>query len=306
MISTSLRWALPMVLAAHAAGQTYLFGVRANGDLIRINPQTGAGALVGSSGVPCTGGEGFSTSVLNARYSYILTAGGDAAHSDQIIAIDHWSGAGSVYVAMTGRPAGYTVGAMTTGYALLRPDDAAGVDLFASLNLYSGALTVIGPTGRSGLEAFAESPSGVLYALSTAGGGTLYTIDPSSGATTPIGAGGFGDDDHALAFLPDGTLLACGANLLSVNPTTGATTPIGPTGFTNIRGLTVLTLCYPNCDQSPGAFPPLNVQDFSCFLVKFASGNPYANCDGSSTPPVLNVADFTCFITKYAAGCSVP
>ncbi len=30
----------------------------------------------------------------------------------------------------------------------------------------------------------------------------------------------------------------------------------------------------------------------------------YANCDGSTTPPVLNVLDFTCFLNRFAAGCS--
>jgi hypothetical protein len=29
----------------------------------------------------------------------------------------------------------------------------------------------------------------------------------------------------------------------------------------------------------------------------------YANCDGSTMPPVLNVDDFTCFIAAFAAGC---
>jgi hypothetical protein len=47
----------------------------------------------------------------------------------------------------------------------------------------------------------------------------------------------------------------------------------------------------------------LNVQDFSCFLQKFAAGNAYANCDGSTATPVLNVQDFTCFLQKFAAGC---
>ena len=47
----------------------------------------------------------------------------------------------------------------------------------------------------------------------------------------------------------------------------------------------------------------LNVADFTCFFQKFAMGDPYANCDGSGTPPVLNVQDFTCFLQKFAAGC---
>jgi hypothetical protein len=60
--------------------------------------------------------------------------------------------------------------------------------------------------------------------------------------------------------------------------------------------------CYANCDNS--TVPPvLNVIDFTCFLQKFAAGDPYANCDHSTTPPVLNVIDFTCFLQKFAAGC---
>jgi hypothetical protein len=60
--------------------------------------------------------------------------------------------------------------------------------------------------------------------------------------------------------------------------------------------------CYPNCDGSTQE-PILNVADFSCFLSKFAAGDPYANCDGSTQQPVLNVADFSCFLGKFAAGC---
>ena len=63
--------------------------------------------------------------------------------------------------------------------------------------------------------------------------------------------------------------------------------------------------CYANCDHST-AVPFLNVQDFSCFLAKFASSDAYANCDNSTTPPVLNVQDFSCFLSKFATGCSAP
>ena len=61
--------------------------------------------------------------------------------------------------------------------------------------------------------------------------------------------------------------------------------------------------CYPNCDGST-AQPLLNVNDFQCFLNKFAAADPYANCDGSTTPPVLNINDFQCYINKFAAGCT--
>jgi len=60
--------------------------------------------------------------------------------------------------------------------------------------------------------------------------------------------------------------------------------------------------CYANCDAST-AIPILNVQDFNCFLGRFAAGESYANCDGSTAAPVLNVQDFTCFLQRFATGC---
>jgi hypothetical protein len=60
--------------------------------------------------------------------------------------------------------------------------------------------------------------------------------------------------------------------------------------------------CYANCDGSTLA-PVLNVNDFTCFVNKYAASDPYANCDGSTIAPVLNVNDFTCFLNQYAAGC---
>jgi hypothetical protein len=32
----------------------------------------------------------------------------------------------------------------------------------------------------------------------------------------------------------------------------------------------------------------------------------YPNCDGSTNAPILNVNDFTCFLNKYAAGDRTP
>jgi hypothetical protein len=60
--------------------------------------------------------------------------------------------------------------------------------------------------------------------------------------------------------------------------------------------------CYANCDGSTSV-PVLNVSDFTCFLQRFALGDPYANCDGSTSVPTLNVSDFTCFLQKFALGC---
>jgi agmatine deiminase len=78
---------------------------------------------------------------------------------------------------------------------------------------------------------------------------------------------------------------------------------VGNTGHDSSDGsFDIGMACYANCDGSITP-PVLNVADFSCFLQKFALGDPYANCDDSITPPVLNVADFSCFLQKFAAGC---
>jgi hypothetical protein len=66
----------------------------------------------------------------------------------------------------------------------------------------------------------------------------------------------------------------------------------------------ILTVnCYANCDGST-APPILTANDFVCFMYKFAVGDSYANCDGSTVPPILNANDFACFLNAFAAGCS--
>lgn len=84
----------------------------------------------------------------------------------------------------------------------------------------------------------------------------------------------------------------------------------GPFGSVDIQAQNVnpdgsfgpAAACYANCDSSTFA-PVLNVNDFTCFLNRYAAGDSYANCDGSTIAPVLNVNDFSCFLNSYAAGC---
>jgi hypothetical protein len=64
--------------------------------------------------------------------------------------------------------------------------------------------------------------------------------------------------------------------------------------------LTPPAACYPDCDSQGG----LTANDFSCFLNAYASGQSYANCDGSSVAPVLTANDFACFLNQFASGCS--
>ncbi|MFN0134048.1 MAG: prolyl oligopeptidase family serine peptidase [Phycisphaerales bacterium] len=60
--------------------------------------------------------------------------------------------------------------------------------------------------------------------------------------------------------------------------------------------------CAANCDGSTAA-PVLNINDFQCFINRFAANQPSANCDASTLVPVLNVNDFSCFLNRFATGC---
>ena len=58
--------------------------------------------------------------------------------------------------------------------------------------------------------------------------------------------------------------------------------------------------CYANCD---GSGPPvLSVNDYTCFMNRYAAGDPWANCDpGERRAP--RASDFLCFLQHFRAGC---
>ena len=299
-----LRLALsfPALLAGTASAQ--LYGLTAGGTLIRIDPATGAGTVIGTNAFGCNG--------LTADHEGRILAGGGST-ADQIISIDPATGAGSVFLNTTGRPVGFGIRGMAvspsgTLYVALSSASTTVIDTIATIDLTTGAYTVLGPSGRTDIQSLAFSPSGNLYALGINSGGSLYQLDPTTGALiTNFGGGSLGGDDQALEFLPDGTALACRANLRSVNTSTGAATVIGATGQTDIRGMAFIApappSCYANCDAST-ATPVLTANDFQCFLDRFAAGESYANCDQSTGVPTLTANDFQCFLNAFAAGCS--
>ncbi|MFN0133879.1 MAG: hypothetical protein ACKVW3_15290 [Phycisphaerales bacterium] len=85
-------------------------------------------------------------------------------------------------------------------------------------------------------------------------------------------------------------------------------TNLNPSGdFDNIadiyRNDNPVRSCYANCDGSTTP-PILNVNDFICFQNRYGVNDPYANCDGSTAPPIFNANDFICYLNVYATGCN--
>jgi hypothetical protein len=194
----------------------------------------------------------------------------------------------------------------------------AGLCNLYTIDLTTGATTLVAPiAGPAALYIdIAIDVNGQMYAHDIAAD-TLVTVNKATGATTVLGPTGMAsnfaqgmDFDwttntlYATIYTGGGTGAFC-----SLSTTTGAATVIASTTAWNsememaVKAAPPAAGCYANCDGSTTP-PILNVGDFSCFLNSFAAGDSYANCDNSTTPPVLNVGDFSCFLNSFAAGCT--
>jgi hypothetical protein len=115
------------------------------------------------------------------------------------------------------------------------PDDLVTIDV------PSGAVTLVGNTGRAGLQALAFSAGGTLYGWDLGYG--LVTINPATAAATlvnPAVVPGSVVDIQSLAFAPDGTLYGASDELYRVDTSNGATTLVGSGGYTDLRGIEFL------------------------------------------------------------------
>lgn len=95
----------------------------------------------------------------------------------------------------------------------------------ATVDVATGATSVIGNTGGTALTDIAFNPAGDLYGISFS---NLYEVNQGTGALTLIGSlGSVTGTANALVFGADGTLYMAGSTLYKVNTSTGATTAIG-------------------------------------------------------------------------------
>jgi HAMP domain-containing protein len=109
-------------------------------------------------------------------------------------------------------------------------------DYIVKLNIETGSVSEIGPTGVGVLGDMAYDPeNGALYGINE-DNGRLVKIDTQSGKGEAIGSAGF--SVYGLAFDTNSNVIySNNENLIKIDPASGKGTSIGPIGFDAVRGL---------------------------------------------------------------------
>ena len=107
-------------------------------------------------------------------------------------------------------------------------DSKGGGNTFYQVNVATGALTAVG-NGSALLNDFGSTLSG-LYGIDT--DGNLYSVDPSTGVDTLVGATGLGAPSSTVGLSTNSNTLyySFGSNLYTLNTSTGAATLVGALG----------------------------------------------------------------------------
>jgi hypothetical protein len=229
-------------VAASVPAQAALFGVASfspfgSQSLYAVDASTGAATLVGSTGLRQI--SGLSWDGANSRLVALTVAGdqfaidtttgastllvdssfgvpegsiafsGGTAYSTLFDNLHAWSGSAWSQVGPSGLAAGADISGLDFGGGLLLglALNGGGADQIVSLDVSTGAATVIGATGTN-----AASVAGLAYgfiggAWYMTDGSSLYTVHSASGAATLVGAHGV-DGFSGLAFVPSPGVVA--------------------------------------------------------------------------------------------------
>jgi probable HAF family extracellular repeat protein len=217
----------------------------------------------------------------------------------------------------------------SSGYGAFRWTSAAGMEDLGLLPGANGAgalatnadgSVIVGQCGIANEpHVFRWTRSGGMVDLGRLPGATRATVSAvSADGNVVVGSSGF-SDQFATFWTPELGLVNLPAYLRSHGINLGTwelenATAVSADGHTivgtgRVNGrmnetwwVSLVPICYADCDRS-GPPPALNINDFVCFMDRFAAGDPFANCDGSTGIYILDVNDFICFTAHFAAGC---
>jgi hypothetical protein len=211
------------------------------GYLLTIDALTGAGTLIGQTGI--FGDVGSSVPALAIRSTgemYALSA----ASSSDLYLINASTGAAS-FVANTGlsSPDALAFDASDSLYVVANNNN------LYTLDRVTGIATLIGPTGFV-TKALAYDPTdGTMYGCSPTD--EIYTVDLTTGYSTLVGTTGLGGSTHAIHFDQEGGLYGTKGSalipytLIAIDKVTGAGTTIGPIGFSAVISLAARVISTP-------------------------------------------------------------
>jgi len=203
----------------------------------KINPTTGAGSLIGPTGLNGVGG----LAINNRGEIYAI----DQLPIANLYRIDVASGA-AIRIGSTGLFNIFNNGIFKLafdGNNILYGTTYINSALFR-IDTETGATTLIGYTGETKIRGLAFDPTdGILWASTSRGTDRILTIDTSTGEATLIGQTGLSEHKTELFFDAEGKLYGSKglgntiADLISIDKSTGAGTVIGSIGFPWITGM---------------------------------------------------------------------
>lgn len=215
-VSPVLSWNRP---TSEATVSGSLYGGDSAGDFGTLNRSGGLFTLVGPSA--SISGLGFDR-VTETLYA---TAGMEFGVVDRVTGA--FSPISSTPVTLEGL-------AVDANRRIIYAFDQNNAQLYTLDPVTGDAAAVGNPNGSTAIGGLAFDPdSDTLYGVDDANVSILVTIDPLSGAFTPLGGVWFGVNDiDGLAFCPDDGMLygVNNDNLLRINPANGGATAIEPTG----------------------------------------------------------------------------
>jgi len=216
-----------------------LFAIRANGDLLQVDHETGGSILLGSAGffvnnlASNSRGELYTLTGLEELYR-IDPDTGQASFVNRVT-----FPLGQGIIAATGLAFDsmdnmYAVGpTVTVGSPLSRPDALVKIDI------ESGQATHVGSLGLSRVIDLAFDPNDNLFCVAAGG---LCSVDTETGSAERIGTLQ-PPQGLALEFSSDGTLFAAMFDLVTLDPSTGVATTVGNlvSDSPSVRGLATTT-----------------------------------------------------------------
>jgi hypothetical protein len=227
-----------LVLSAHLALGEQLLAVNSSSTdslIYRLDAETGDPQVLGAAGF---GG-------LNAlaRHPDGTFYSVDAAGA--LLTIDPDTGAGTpvTTINLGGLAVNMPGLAFTPGGALYAINNGFPEDELYVIDVGTGTGLLVGPTGRTTLQALTFGPDGTLYGwdVSTGVAGGLYTLDPVTGAATDVNpAVGADEDIQCLTFAPNGALYGANREIYTIDPATGELTLVVAMGGVDIRGMEFL------------------------------------------------------------------